>query len=224
MTTVAKTSAAEPLPAPAKRSRGRPAHLVPSEIYQTRRDEILRAAKEIFASKGYGETSLDDVARAINLSKPTLYYYFPSKAHLFYRLAAIRTEEGLIGLAEIAKIQDARARLEALIRFQVERVAGDMQFYRYFFDHRPPLHNKRLKAEVKEKLQQYSEYFYDAIRHGIACKVLPPVDEFMATQAIFGATYWMYKWYDPEKYTVDQAVDHFLSLLHLQPVAPPKPA
>jgi hypothetical protein len=27
----------------------------------------------------------------------------------------------------------------------------------------------------------------------------------------------MYKWYDPEKYTVDQAVDHFLSLLHLQP-------
>ena len=217
MTTVATTPAAEPPGTPAKRSRGRPAHLVPSEIYQTRRDEILRAAKDIFASKGYGETSLDDVARAINLSKPTLYYYFPSKAHLFYRLAAIRTEEGLTGLAEIAKIADARARLEALIRFQVERVAGDMQFYRYFFDHRPPLHNKRLKAEVKEKLQQYSQYFYDAVRHGIESKVIPPVDEFMATQAIFGATYWMYKWYDPEKYTVDQAVDHFLSLLHLQP-------
>ncbi len=222
--TIASTPAVPSPPVPVKRSRGRPAHLVPSEIYQTRRDEILRAAKAIFASKGYTETSLDDVARATNLSKPTLYYYFPSKAHLFYQLTAIRTEEGLVGLAEIAKIADARARLVALIRFQVERVAGDMMFYRYFFDHRPPLHNKRLKVEVKDALQRYSQYFYDAVRLAIEQKVLPPVDEFITTQAIFGATYWMYKWYDPEKYTVDQTVDHFLTLLHLGPPKPADPA
>jgi len=202
-----------------KRGRGRPVHLVPSELYQTRKKEILDAAQEVFSTKGYAEGSLDDVARATNISKPTLYYYFPSKAHLFYQLTCMKNDEAVAKLAEISKIKDPLDRLRGLMRFQVEQVTGDMQFYRYFFDHRPPLKSKRLKAELRDKLTEYSQFFYDAVRDAIAAKVLPPIDEFVAAQAIFGATFWIYKWYDPSKYTVDEVLAQLLTMIGIPPAS-----
>lgn len=199
-----------------KRPRGRPAHVVPSQIYQLRRSEIVEAAAQIFAKNGYDETSLDDVAQAINLSKPTLYYYFPSKAHLFYHLASLRADEAIAKLREIGKIDDPRERLVALMRFQLEQVSSDRRFYRYFFDHRPPLNNKKLKQELRDKLAQYSEFFYDGVERAIAAGILPPVDKFIAAQAIFGATFWIYKWYDPEKLSMDDLLEQFLTLIHVR--------
>lgn len=47
------------------------------------RDAVLESAIAAFARKGYAATSVQDVLRASGLSKPTLYYYFESKAGLF---------------------------------------------------------------------------------------------------------------------------------------------
>ncbi|MEZ5405575.1 MAG: TetR/AcrR family transcriptional regulator [Verrucomicrobiia bacterium] len=44
---------------------------------------ILDSAIVAFAQKGYAGTSLKDILKATRLSKPTLYYYFKSKAGLF---------------------------------------------------------------------------------------------------------------------------------------------
>lgn len=45
--------------------------------------ELLDAALEMFAERGYAATRLDDVARAAGVSKGTLYLYYPSKEDLF---------------------------------------------------------------------------------------------------------------------------------------------
>ncbi|MBX7156839.1 MAG: TetR/AcrR family transcriptional regulator [Verrucomicrobiae bacterium] len=47
------------------------------------RQIILDSAIGAFAQKGYAGTSLQDILKATRLSKPTLYYYFESKAGLF---------------------------------------------------------------------------------------------------------------------------------------------
>lgn len=47
------------------------------------RQVILRAAIATFARKGYAGTSVQDILAGSNLSKPTIYYYFESKAGLF---------------------------------------------------------------------------------------------------------------------------------------------
>ncbi|WP_053220282.1 TetR/AcrR family transcriptional regulator [Virgibacillus senegalensis] len=46
-------------------------------------DIILKEAIELFLAHGYQEVSVDDVAKAANVTKATVYYYFPSKAALF---------------------------------------------------------------------------------------------------------------------------------------------
>jgi AcrR family transcriptional regulator len=47
------------------------------------RQVILQAAISTFARKGYAGTSVQDILAGSDLSKPTLYYYFESKAGLF---------------------------------------------------------------------------------------------------------------------------------------------
>lgn len=51
-----------------------------------RRAQILDAATAIFVRYGFKKTSMDDVARAVGLSRQGLYLHFPNKADLFRKL------------------------------------------------------------------------------------------------------------------------------------------
>lgn len=50
---------------------------------QAKRQRILDAALEVFSQDGYTGTSMDAIALAADVSKPTLYMYFGSKEQLF---------------------------------------------------------------------------------------------------------------------------------------------
>src|SRR5580704_17398159 len=45
-------------------------------------NRILRAALEVFIEKGYFRSTMDDVAKKLDISKATIYLYFHSKEHL----------------------------------------------------------------------------------------------------------------------------------------------
>ncbi len=51
-----------------------------------RAGDILAAARRAFLEHGYANTTMDDVARAAEFSKPTLYQYFENKDALFFSL------------------------------------------------------------------------------------------------------------------------------------------
>jgi AcrR family transcriptional regulator len=51
-----------------------------------RAGEILAAARRVFVEHGYAGATMDDVARAAEFSKPTLYQYFENKDALFFSL------------------------------------------------------------------------------------------------------------------------------------------
>lgn len=48
-----------------------------------RRNDILRAAREIFATRGYRDATLDEIAQRAAFAKGTLYNYFQSKEQIF---------------------------------------------------------------------------------------------------------------------------------------------
>ena len=50
------------------------------ELVRTR---ILESAHRIFSEKGYREATMDQIAEGVDLSKPALYRYYPSKEELF---------------------------------------------------------------------------------------------------------------------------------------------
>jgi TetR/AcrR family transcriptional regulator len=51
----------------------------PTRIQQKNRDVIMEAALDIFSAQGFRGSTLDQIAKGANLSKPNLLYYFSSK-------------------------------------------------------------------------------------------------------------------------------------------------
>jgi TetR/AcrR family transcriptional regulator, regulator of autoinduction and epiphytic fitness len=61
-----------------------------STVDRPRRERVLAAALEVFGRYGFRKTSMDEVARAADISRQGLYLYFASKEALFR--AAVRQE------------------------------------------------------------------------------------------------------------------------------------
>jgi AcrR family transcriptional regulator len=81
---------------------------------EQRPEEIMEAALEEFAVKGYAETRLDDVASRAGISKGLVYVYFKTKEELFK--AVIRTFIIPRVDALIAEVERSRRSSEELIR------------------------------------------------------------------------------------------------------------
>jgi AcrR family transcriptional regulator len=74
------------------RARRRPANS--DQEKAQRRDEIIAAAKKVFARNGFHATTIADIAKEAELSYGSVYWYFDSKDDLFRRLIAVE-EYGL---------------------------------------------------------------------------------------------------------------------------------
>lgn len=69
------------------------------------REVILQAGIELFRTRGYEQVTVDDIARAAEISQPTFYNYFPSKDALLrdfamtggrHALEALASEDGSV--------------------------------------------------------------------------------------------------------------------------------
>ncbi len=56
------------------------------ETRERTRERILEAAVNVFASKGYHDTKVDDIVAESKTSKGSFYFYFPSKQDIFLAL------------------------------------------------------------------------------------------------------------------------------------------
>lgn len=54
---------------------------------EQREKEIIDAAERLFIAKGFEGTSMDDIAAAVELSKPAIYRYFTNKEDLYFAVA-----------------------------------------------------------------------------------------------------------------------------------------
>src|SRR3954452_23627334 len=76
------------------------------------RERLLRAAADVFATRGYDGTRVSDIAEAAGLSNGAMYAYFGSKAELL--VDALRAHGGRL-LADLVAADPARSVSELLL-------------------------------------------------------------------------------------------------------------
>jgi AcrR family transcriptional regulator len=79
-----------------------------------RQEHVLEVALATFARFGYRKTSMEDVARAADISRPGLYFLFASKQELF-RAAVTRALDGDLAAADAVLADRERPLRERLI-------------------------------------------------------------------------------------------------------------
>jgi AcrR family transcriptional regulator len=198
--------------APPKRRPGRPRLLEPSPEFVARREEILEAAAKVFHEKGYDAGSLDDVADALDLRRASLYYYVESKANLLYMLFERGLDIALAKMDDYLQIAEPTLRLEALIRHQVQTVAGDPSLFSVFFDDRTRL-DERYEAAIRKRERQYFEAYFQAVQGALDSGAVAGKSVRYTAQAILGMTTWPYKWFQPGRDEVDLLADTCVELI-----------
>jgi AcrR family transcriptional regulator len=159
-----------------------------------KRDAVVRAAARAFNQRGFHNTSLDDIATALGVTKPTVYYYVESKEQLLFECFQAGLEGIREGLRRAADTSlPARERLNEVVRHYARAVASEFGWCMVRAEDQdlgPELgdHIRRRKAEIDRGMRRLLE-------EGIADGSIEPCDTKMTAFAIAGALNWIAHWY-----------------------------
>jgi TetR/AcrR family transcriptional regulator len=165
--------------------------------YDDQREQILARAAELFARQGYTATTMNQVAAACGVTKPTLYHYMRDKQDLLLHIAA-----GHVARLELlwSEVQALKLAPEARLRALIERF---MQAYAHAQnEHRVLTEDVRFlpeaeRAQVLTAERRVVGGFADAIvalRPDLQARALhKPL-----TMLLFGMMNWTFTWLRPD--------------------------
>ncbi|MFD0202030.1 SACE_7040 family transcriptional regulator [Saccharothrix carnea] len=158
---------------------------VPAEpAKQTRRDQILAAAAELFARHGFHGVGIDDIGAAVGISGPALYRHFRSKDAMLGEMLTSISERLLDGgLNRVAALGDPARALRELIRWHVDFALDDPALITVQIRNLANLTDPD-RRRVRALQRRYVEVWVETIR-----KTSPEVDEptaRAAAHAVFG--------------------------------------
>jgi len=161
---------------------------------ELKRDAVIRAAAREFNRKGYHNTSLDDIAARLEVTKPTVYYYVTSKEQLLFQCFVAGVERIRAAFRDARALQlPASERLNAVLRRYGEAVASEFGWCMVRAEDQdlsPAMsrHIKALKSEIDQGIRRL-------IREGIQDGSIEACDPKMTAFALAGALNWIAHWY-----------------------------
>jgi len=165
--------------------------------FDATREAILVQAARLFANQGYPGTSMNQVAEACCVSKPTLYHYVRDKHELLVQICESHVED-LAALVEEVREQDlaAEAHLRALIARFMQAYGEAQNQHRVLTED-----TKFLKPEDQERLLAIERGVVAAFADAVAA-VRPELQAAKLhkplTMLLFGMINWTFTWLKPD--------------------------
>lgn len=138
---------------------------------EQRRNEIINAAEKLFISKGFGNVSMEEIAKEVELGKGTLYLYFKSKDSLFFAIVLRKwTEFGEILIEKMSHGKTGFEKIQILIWWFIEYSQENSEYNDMATTFGPQIfqridtENARMVMELSTK---YLPLVNKAVREGI---------------------------------------------------------
>jgi AcrR family transcriptional regulator len=162
------------------------------------RQTMLDVAAKLFAERGFAGTNLQDVADALGISRPALYYYFPNKEEI---LASLVEEVTVFSQQQSTKLATASdANPGETLRLMTQSHA------KWLLDHAVAFRVvDRSEADLPAATRQVQNTakrallanFSAVITRGAEIGHFRPVDPQLTAFAIFGMCSWTAWWFKP---------------------------
>jgi len=190
---------------------------------------MIHAARELFASKGYAETSVQEIVEAAGVTKGAFYYYFSSKDEVLELIHDEFLDYEISLVEELEKYGGtAPERLGSLVRDLIRSIIIYRENVRVFFQEFDRLPEPR-KAEIEKRRRVYQQHVEDIVRDGVRQgSFRSDLDPTVATLGIFGLANYTYRWIRSDGRLPADAVIDMLAQMAVgavkKPVAPPTEA
>jgi AcrR family transcriptional regulator len=159
-----------------------------------KREAVILTAARAFRARGYHNTSLEDIARELKITKPTVYHYVENKENLLFECFRAGLAQIMSGFDEIQSSPlNARDRLEHVIERYAEAIASDFGWCMVQAENQdlsPAMSAKvrALKSEIDQGLRRI-------IKEGQLDRSIRKCDPKMTAFALAGALNWIAYWY-----------------------------
>jgi AcrR family transcriptional regulator len=173
----------------------------------SRREDIRRAALELFAAHGYEATTMADIAERVGIRAPSLYKHVASKQELLADLLAGTMQALLAGhaqaIADVADpVEQLRRAVEAHVRYharhRLEAFVGNREIRGLVEPH---------SSDILAQRARYADGFRVLIEAGVAEGVLTVASPKLAAYAILDMGMGVAAWFRPDgEFTENQVV------------------
>ena len=180
--------------------------------FEAQREDILAASARLFAEQGFSATSMNQVAEACGVSKPTLYHYFKDKQQLLAQICDAHVH-GLLALVREVQAQALapEPELRALIQRFTQAYANAQDQHRVLTSEirfLPDDERERLLAVEREVVTAFADTL---------CRLRPELREARLhkplTMLLFGMINWTFTWLRPDGELSHEALAHLVGQL-----------
>lgn len=177
-----------------------------------KREALLRAAASAFNRRGFAQTSLDEIAQNLGITKAALYYYFPTKSALVAACCdrAIRVANDSIVAAK-RDGRNGRDKLGLMLRSYLKTVIGELSESLLLTEEHVLTPEDRVKLiEQRDALEREVRA---VVKEGIRDGSIVPCDPKLAVFVLLGAVHWVHKWFSLKGPWTDAQVAEAVSQL-----------
>lgn len=167
------------------------------EVQKLKREAVLKEAGRAFGKRGYHNTSLDDVAKALQVSKGTLYNYVKDKQEILYECHALALEIGDRALAHgLAAGRDGAGILRATLVRYIELLTDELGACAVLMEVDAMRPEDREAAVTRR--DDFERAFVKMLKQGIKDGSIRDVDPKLAVFTFMGAVNWLPRWFSAE--------------------------
>lgn len=165
--------------------------------FSLKRGALLREAGRAFSLRGYHNTSLEDVAKTLDVTKAALYYYVKNKQEILFECHMMSLDFG----DEAMKYCEDHGKtglekILLLIDKYVRTITSEMGSFAVLgeYDALEPQN----KAIIGKRRDKFDRGFRKLISEGIADGTVRAVDPKLTVFFFMGSINWMTRWFTPE--------------------------
>lgn len=163
-----------------------------------KKEDILRSASLVISRQGFHNTTLEDIAAELLMTKGSLYYYFKNKEEILFRCHDLILSEAMEQMESIFQ-EDILSvkKMEKAIKMHLGIAIQEKEIFNLIVKPEQIFSEENIEAIIKKR-DKYADLFDKILIQGADRGEFNLPNLKMARMIILGATNWVQVWYSPK--------------------------